>query len=90
MREGHIEASIGFQYTVAFYWALQTVTTVGYGDITIKTRNERLFAIGWIIFGVAFYSYAIGNLTNMIAAMDASREQLNQKLDVLKEFKQRT
>lgn len=66
------------------------MTTVGYGDITIKTRNERLFAIACIIFGVAFYSYVLGNLTNMIATMDASREKLNQKLSVLKEFKQRT
>ena len=75
---------------MAVYWALQTLTTVGFGDITIKTVNERLFAILWMIIGVAFYSYAIGNMTNMVADMDADREQLNQKLSVLKEFKVRT
>jgi len=90
VQEDMIGESVGFQYTLAAYWALQTLTTVGFGDITIKTVNERLFAICWMILGVAFYSYAIGNMTNMIASMDADREQLNQKLSVLKEFKQRT
>ena len=43
-----------------------------------------------MIIGVAFYSYAIGNMTNLIAAFDADREQLNEKLAVLKEFRIRT
>ena len=69
---------------------MQTITTVGFGDITIISDSERVFAITWMIVGVAFYSYAIGNMTNMIEALDADREQLNQKISVLKEFKSRT
>ena len=49
-----------------------------------------MFAIAWMVIGVALYSYAIGTLTNVIERMDAEREQLNQKLSVLKELKQRT
>ena len=40
-----------------------------------------------MVIGVALYSYAIGTLTNVIERMDAEREQLNQKLSVLKELK---
>ena len=72
---------------MAVHWALQTLTTVGFGDITIITEGERLFAISWMIIGTTFYSYAIGNMTNMIASLDADRETLNQKLSVLAEFK---
>ena len=43
-----------------------------------------------MVIGVALYSYAIGTLTNVIERMDAEREQLNQKLSVLKEMKTRT
>lgn len=75
---------------VAFYWALQTLTTVGFGDITIKTVTERIYAIIWMIIGVAFYSYAIGNMTNMIASLDADNEILNEKISVLKDLKART
>ena len=63
---------------------------MGFGDITIKTPIERMFAIAWMVVGVALYSYAIGTLTNVIERMDAEREQLNEKLSVLKELKKRT
>lgn len=69
---------------------MQTLTTVGFGDITILTVNERLFAISWMIIGVAFYSYAIGNMTNITANMDADNEKLNEKLSVLKDLRLRT
>ena len=75
---------------MAIYWALMTLTTVGFGDISVKTTSERVFAILWMIVGVAFYSYAIGNMTSMITSMDSKNEELTQKMSVLKEFKFRT
>jgi len=62
---------------------------VGFGDVSIISVSERIFAILWMIVGVAFYSYAIGNVTNLIANLDADSEELNNKLAVLKEFKVR-
>ena len=85
--EGIVESPVSMQYTQAAYWALQTITTVGFGDISPKNPSERIFAIIWMIIGVAFYSYAIGNMTNLIATMDASNEELQAKLSILKEFK---
>jgi Na+/phosphate symporter len=61
---------------MAFYWSLQTLATVGFGDINFFTVQERIFSIGWMVFGIGFYSYAIGNMTNLIAAMDSSNEEL--------------
>jgi len=75
--EGHLAADSDFQYDVAFYWALQTLTTVGFGDVTTKSVNERIFAIVWMIVGIAFYSYVIGNISNMIANSDAQNSHLN-------------
>ena len=66
------------------------MTTVGFGDITIVSVSERIFAILWMVVGIAFYSYAIGNMANLVESMDADTEVLNHKLAVLKEFKQRT
>jgi hypothetical protein len=55
------------QYISAMYWAFQTLTTVGYGDMQGKTVEERIFSILWILFGVAFYSFTIGNLQSIIS-----------------------
>jgi CRP-like cAMP-binding protein len=55
------------QYISAMYWAFQTLTTVGYGDMQGTTLEERLFSIMWILFGVAFYSFTIGNLQTMLS-----------------------
>ena len=75
---------------MSFYWAFQTLTTVGFGDFNGKTIEERIFAILWMIFATAFYSYTIGNMTNLIATVDSSGEELQEKLSTLKEFKKRT
>ena len=50
------------QYITAMYWAFQTLTTVGYGDVYGKTTLERVYCCLWMIFGVAFYSLTIGYL----------------------------
>jgi hypothetical protein len=61
---------------MAFYWAMQTLLTVGFGDINGKTMPERIFCIIWIITAVAFYSYSIGNVANVISSLDMKDEHL--------------
>ena len=63
---------------------------MGFGDVNAKTNSERIMAILWMIFGIGFYSFTIGNMTNLIASMDTANEELQMKLGVLKEFKKRT
>ena len=90
VRKGLIDEGMMMQYSVAVYWAFQTLTTVGFGDVSAVTVGERIFAIVWMLLGVAMYSYAIGNMTNMIASMDFSNEELQKNLGILKELKSRT
>lgn len=52
----------GWDLSWAFYWACQTVTTVGYGDIPPHTRAGKLFCIFFIIFGVGYLASAVANV----------------------------
>lgn len=83
---GVIDSSPFEQYFESFYWAFQTVTTVGYGDFSISTKAEFILALIWMIIGVNFYSFTIGNVSSIIAAMDNKEALLNSKLTTLNEY----
>lgn len=68
------DSNVGLWYSMSLYWASQTLLTVGFGDISGKNLPERIFCICWIVFAVTFYSYAIGNITNVVSSMDIATE----------------
>lgn len=49
----------GWSILDSLYAAAQTVTTVGYGDVTPATRNGRLFAMLFMLAGVGVVLYAL-------------------------------
>jgi hypothetical protein len=52
------------------YWAFQTITTVGYGDMVILILQEYFIAIIWMFAGASYYSYTVGAVAGIIANMD--------------------
>ncbi len=53
---------------------MQTLTTVGFGDVPPKNDWERLYVIIWMFFGGAFFSFMISNIQG--AAADNSDNTL--------------
>jgi hypothetical protein len=49
---GCICALEGWSYAVGLYWAVVTLSTVGYGGLTPVTEGGRLFATVFMLFGV--------------------------------------
>lgn len=50
----------------SLWWALVTLTTVGYGDIVPQTSGGRVVATMAMIFGIAVYSLVIANVTRFV------------------------
>lgn len=90
VRQGLTDADILFRYISAAYWTFQTLSTVGYGDIPAVTLYEKVFAILWMIFGFAFYSYTIGNFQSILNEIDQKSYKCQIKLDTMLDFAKRT
>ena len=86
VRYGLIDESDGRKYLFALYWALTTLTTVGFGDISAGTSAERVICIVWMMFGVGFYSFAVGTITSVLTSMDDSNQILDEKISFLEFF----
>jgi voltage-gated potassium channel len=56
---------------VGMWWALQTVTTVGYGDVTPTRASGRIIAAFVMLEGVAFVTIVIAAITSTFVARAA-------------------
>jgi voltage-gated potassium channel len=78
-----IKGDIFTIYNKAAYWAVTTLTTIGYGDITPNTNLSRLYTMVIMILGVGVYGVVIGNVTKMIYQNDRHKERAREKLNDL-------
>lgn len=84
------DALPGVQYVTAVYFIIQTVATVGYGDISIKTSAELWFAIIVLFLGLLINGTTIGILVGLLSQEDASttrQDNLRETVAVLQYFK---
>jgi hypothetical protein len=51
---------------VLTYFAFTSLTTVGFGDYSAKADEERLFMCVVLLFGVAIFSYVMGNFVETL------------------------
>jgi voltage-gated potassium channel len=57
------------------WWAIQTVTTVGYGDVTPQNVSGRIIAAALMLWGIAFLSILIAAITSTFVARAAKEQE---------------
>lgn len=72
----------GWSVLDGLYWTVVTMTTVGYGDMTIEKTSTRVFGIFFIYASVLTFSVAISNIVDEYSAAK-QRGQLREKLQSL-------
>jgi Trk-type K+ transport system membrane component len=75
--------SVSDMYVLAIYWAVQTATTVGYGDISSVNSTERLFCASMMVIGVMAFSFANGALSSIIQNYDLSNAEYHERMETL-------
>lgn len=71
------------EYLSALYWAMTTLTTVGYGDITPTSDGERAYTIFAMVIGGGFYGYAVGSISSIVAASDMNASAYYERMDII-------
>lgn len=74
------------KYMLSLFWTLQTITTVGYGTITLTNSLEKLYAIVVIIIGATIYSFIVGSISSSVHNNEEKSIKLQNKLKVLKQM----
>lgn len=70
------------QLIISCYYALTTLSTVGYGDFYPISNNERIFAVVIMLVGVMFFSYIMGNFIEIISSYDKKMGNVDQSGDL--------
>jgi hypothetical protein len=75
-------------YYLACYWAVQTVTTVGYGDVSCMNSTERLFCSFMMVIGVLAFSFANGSFASIIQNYDLQNNEYRENKETLERIYQ--
>ncbi len=79
---------------VAMWWAAQTVTTVGYGDVSPANPSGRIIGVFVMLYGVAFVTIFVAAITSIFVARaaqergiaeDEAEQRIEAKVDAIDE-----
>ncbi|MBL1211571.1 ion transporter, partial [Geminocystis sp. GBBB08] len=79
-------ASVSRQYIHSLYWAVTTMTTIGYGDITPHRDIEYLATTIIMIVGASTYAFIIGNIASLFSNLDSAKITHKNKIEALTQF----
>mmetsp|Transcript_9202 Transcript_9202/g.20782 ORF Transcript_9202/g.20782 Transcript_9202/m.20782 type:complete len:591 (-) Transcript_9202:813-2585(-) len=69
------------KFTVAFYFAVMTITTVGYGDVTPTNQSEFLVCTAIMVVGGFLWAYVIGGICTVVGSMDTDKAKFQSDFD---------
>ncbi|KAE9052157.1 hypothetical protein PR001_g784 [Phytophthora rubi] len=83
---GHVTDTDSLQYVRSVYWAIVTMTSIGYGDIVGHNNYERMLNIAVMAVGVSFFGYVIGTISSLVTNLDVSAARYDERMTVVKEY----
>ncbi|KAF5307673.1 hypothetical protein FQR65_LT06728 [Abscondita terminalis] len=73
-------------YVTALYFTCSSLTSVGFGNVSANTTNEKIFSICTMLIGALMHAVVFGNVTAIIQRMYSRRSLYQTKWRDLKDF----
>ena len=74
------------EYVAALYWVVQTMTTVGYGDVRPENQLERLIATMVMVVSALFWGYIVASMASIISSFSAQSEKAEQFMEQITHY----
>jgi voltage-gated potassium channel len=75
---GAVQSTVNTRHFATFWdgvwWAVVTVTTVGYGDLYPHTTTGRIIGIGVMVFGIGFLAVLTATIASHFVQVDQQSE----------------
>ncbi|CAM9734706.1 unnamed protein product [Ectocarpus fasciculatus] len=78
--------SLASKYLASLYWTIATLMSVGYGDISANTNQERMFALMTMVIGSTAFGFIIAMVTVIVETMDPQATAKNAKMEEVREY----
>ena len=75
------------KYISSFYFIIETMTTVGYGDIICISSIERFFQLILLSIGIVIYSFIITKFGNYVMKQSKEEIELDKKILELEQIR---
>jgi hypothetical protein len=74
------------RYIFALYWAITTLATVGYGDLSAANPAEAVWATIYMFFNLALGAYVLGTITLIVIKHDERTGRYRDLTSNLKDY----
>ncbi|RXM27804.1 Potassium voltage-gated channel subfamily H member 8 [Acipenser ruthenus] len=78
--------SVRSSYVTSLYFALSSLTSVGFGNVSANTDAEKIFSICTMLIGALMHAVVFGNVTAIIQRMYSRRSLYHTRTKDLKDF----
>ncbi|OMJ72077.1 hypothetical protein SteCoe_29557 [Stentor coeruleus] len=82
-RYNFLDKTNGEKYLTGVYFAITTILTVGFGDISAGSKTEMILCITLELLGIIFYSFIIGVMTTLLTSIDQKDALLKSRIQLV-------